>query len=131
MKDCPDCQKRTIWAFRAYSVYRWIERLPKGENTGMPVNINSRSILKWLACRYVLGGIQKRIYQQFMKEGKQEYDYRKQTRTSASNETAMPGVRYGVSPGERESAGRVSEVRDRPIGIPGLSENVESGHESD
>lgn len=75
MKGCPDCAKRSLWAYRTYRIHRFIVGLPKGSNTGLPFAFSMRNIIRWFAFKFILGHLASYWYRSVLKEGQRIYEY--------------------------------------------------------
>jgi hypothetical protein len=97
MTGCPDCAKRSLWAYRTYRAHIFIINLPKGEHNGLPFNLNFKSILRWFLYKFVLGNMASYWYRSVLKEGKKVHD-QQSTRTTQAK---MPIMRDGTSISEQ------------------------------
>lgn len=74
MTGCPDCAKRSLWAYRTYKVHMYIINMPKGYNSGLPFNFSLRAIFRYIAYKFVLGNMAGYWYKTILQEGKRIHD---------------------------------------------------------
>ncbi len=86
MIGCPDCQKRSLWAYRTYRVHLFIITLPKASNTGLPFNFSFKAVLRWFCYKFVIGNMASYWYKQILLEGKRIHEY---NTTTSTTETKM------------------------------------------
>jgi hypothetical protein len=94
MEGCPDCTKRSLWAYRTYRVHSFIVRMPKGGDAGRLFNFSIKNFLRFVAFKFVLGNISSLWYQSVLREGKRIHDYKQQTGNASevTRETSSPSL---------------------------------------
>ena len=81
MDGCPDCAKRSLWAYRTYKVHSFITKMPKSGDVGSLFNFSVRNFLRYIAFKFILGNISSLWYQSVLKEGKRIHDRNSQAKT--------------------------------------------------